>query len=154
MGQIIRIKWVGSYLFGHGKRPEAHQHKIRCLGNSTSATVPPFQTICVWCILRASPTAAGPCSGDAWFLVILCLIPLLKCVLARLFLDINVRVTFLKHNYHFGHRYGRFWCPEPVIWQAGCSSLAPWGTMGRSRGTWEQKKGDLGIQAWMTESTL
>ena len=25
--------------------------------------------------------------------------------------------------------------------------VAPWETMGRSRGTWEHKKGDLGIQA-------
>ena len=36
----------------------------------------------------------------------------------------------------------------------GASTLAPWGTMGRSRGTWGLKKGDLGVQAWMTESTL
>ena len=91
-------------------------------------------------ILRAAPIAAGPYSRDVWFLVILCLVSLLKCVLARLFLDVNYQVTFLTHNYHFGHRYGRFWCPEPVIWQAGCSTLAPWGTMGRSRGTWEHTK--------------
>ena len=85
-------------------------------------------------ILRASPTAAGPCSRDAWFLVILCFISLLKCVLARLFLDVNFQVTFLTHNYHLGRGYGHFWCPKPVIWQAWCSTLAPWGTMGRSRG--------------------
>ena len=29
------------------------------------------------------------------------------------------------------------------------STLAPWGTMGRSRGTWGLKKGDLGVQAWI-----
>ena len=33
------------------------------------------------------------------------------------------------------------------------STLAPCGTMGRSRGTWGLKKGDVGVQAWMTEST-
>jgi hypothetical protein len=29
----------------------------------------------------------------------------------------------------------------------GASTLAPWGTMGRSRGTWGPKKGDDGVQA-------
>ena len=59
-------------------------------------------------ILRASPTAAGPCSRDAWFLVILCFISLLKCVLARLFLDVNFQVfntdavTFGAQNLLFG----------------------------------------------------
>jgi hypothetical protein len=28
-------------------------------------------------------------------------------------------------------------------------TLASWGTMGRSRGTWEHEKGDLGVQAWI-----
>ena len=31
----------------------------------------------------------------------------------------------------------------------GASTLAPWGTMGRSRDTWEHKKGDIGVQAWI-----
>ena len=59
-------------------------------------------------ILRASPTAAGPCSRDAWFLVILCFISLLECVLARLFLDVNFQildtdaVTFGVQNLLFG----------------------------------------------------
>ena len=30
------------------------------------------------------------------------------------------------------------------------STLAPWGTIERSRGTWEHKKGDLGIKAWIS----
>ena len=59
---------------------------------------------------------------------------LLKCVLARSFLDVNFQVTFLTNNYDFGHGSGHFWYPKPVIWQAWCSTLAPWGTMGRSRG--------------------
>ena len=74
---------------------------------------------------------------------------LLKCVLARSFLDVNFQVTFLTNNYDFGHGSCHFWYPKSVIWQAWCSTLAPWGTTGRSRGTWEQKKGDLGIQAWI-----
>ena len=32
------------------------------------------------------------------------------------------------------------------------SNLIPWGTIDRFRGTWEHKNGDLGVQAWMTES--
>ena len=86
------------------------------------------------CILRAAPTAAGPCSRDAWFLVILCLIPLLKCVLARLFLDVNFQVTFLTHNYHFGHGYGHFWSPKPVIWQAWCLHFGTLGDHGTIQG--------------------
>ena len=74
---------------------------------------------------------------------------LLKCVLARSFLDVNFQVTFLTNNYDFGYGSGHFWYPKSVIWQAWCSTLAPWWTRGRSRGTWEQKKGDLGIQAWI-----
>ena len=45
-------------------------------------------------ILRAAPTAAGPYSRDVWFLEIFCLTSLLKCVLARLFLDVYFQVTF------------------------------------------------------------
>ena len=44
-------------------------------------------------------------------------------------------VTFGTQNLSFG--------------MPGASTLALWGTMGRSRGTWEQKKGDLGVQAWI-----
>jgi hypothetical protein len=38
---------------------------------------------------------------------------------------------------------------KPVIWQACCLTLASWGSLGRSRGTLEHKKGDLGVQAWV-----
>ena len=31
----------------------------------------------------------------------------------------------------------------------GDSTLAPWKTMGRSRDTWEHKKADVGVQAWI-----
>ena len=38
---------------------------------------------------------------------------------------------------------------KPVIWLAWCPhlNLAPRGTVGRSWGTWEHKKGDLKVQA-------
>ena len=29
-------------------------------------------------------------------------------------------------------------------------TLAPWGTIGRSRGTWQHKKGYVGVQAWIS----
>ena len=29
------------------------------------------------------------------------------------------------------------------------STLASWGALGRSRSTWEHKRGDLGVQAWI-----
>ena len=32
------------------------------------------------------------------------------------------------------------------------SALAPEGAIDRSRGTWEPKKGDLGVQAWISNS--
>ena len=83
------------------------------------------------------------------FLLIICLISLLKCGLARLFLYVNFQVTFSTHNYNCGHGYGHFWCPKLVIWQAWCSTLAPWGTMGRSRDSWEDTKGHLGVQTWI-----
>ena len=31
----------------------------------------------------------------------------------------------------------------------GACTLAPWGTMARSRGAWEHKNKDLGVQAWI-----
>ena len=36
-------------------------------------------------------------------------------------------------------------CGMPVA-----PTLAPWGTIERSRDTWEHKKGDLGVQAWIS----
>ena len=98
-------------------------------------------------ILRAAITAAGPCSRDAWFLMILCLISLLKCVLARLFLDVNFQVTFLTHNYHFGHGYGHFWYPNLSFGRPGAPLWHPGGPWDDPGDTWEHKKGDLGIQA-------
>ena len=68
-----------------------------------------------------------------WFLVIV--ISLLNCVLARWFLDVSFQVTFLQ---------------IAMILETDTVTFgAPLGTMGRSRGTWEHKKGDLGVQAWI-----
>ena len=39
--------------------------------------------------------------------------------------------------------------PKLVIWQAWCLHFGTLGTMGRSRGAWEHKKGHLGMQAWI-----
>ena len=87
-------------------------------------------------ILRASPTAAGPCSRDAWFLVILCFISLLKCVLARLFLDVNFQildtdaVTFGAQNLLFGRLGAQFDTlgdHGAIQEQLGGHQRTPWG---------------------------
>ena len=87
-------------------------------------------------ILRASPTAAGPCSRDAWFLVILCFISLLKCVLARLFLDVNFQildtdaVTFGAQNLLFGRlgaQFGTLGDHGAIQGQLGGHQRTPWG---------------------------
>ena len=39
--------------------------------------------------------------------------------------------------------------PNLSFGRPGASTFAPWATMGRSRGPWEHKKGDLGVQAWI-----
>ena len=48
-------------------------------------------------------------------------------------------------------------CPNLVLWHeiihlAGRLLPAPWGNTGRSKGTWEHEKGDLGIQSWNTKT--
>ena len=53
------------------------------------------------------------------------------------------------NNFDFGDGYCHFWCQNQSFGMPGASTLAPWGTMGRSRGTWGLKKGDLGVQAWI-----
>ena len=87
-------------------------------------------------ILRVSPTAAGPCSRDAWFLVILCFISLLKCVLARLFLDVNFQildtdaVTFGAQNLLFGRlgaQFGTLGDHGAIQGQLGGHQRTPWG---------------------------
>ena len=83
-----------------------------------------------------------------------CFISLLKGVLARWFLDVSFQVTFLQITVILETDMVTFGSQNLSFGMPGASTLAPWGTMGRSRGTWGLKKGDLGVQAWMTESTL
>ena len=52
-------------------------------------------------------------------------------------------------SWHFGETDIVIVGAKPVIWQACCLTFACWGTLGRSRGTLEHKKGDLGVQAWV-----
>ena len=60
---------------------------------------------------------------------------------------------FFTSNCDFQSGYCHFGAQNLSFGMPGASTLAPWGTMERSRGTWGFKKGDLGAQAWMTEST-
>ena len=55
---------------------------------------------------------------------------------------IIVRVIWEADVVIFGARNMSFGMPV-------ASALAPWGTIERSRGTWEHKKGDLGVQVWI-----
>ena len=71
---------------------------------------------------------------DVWFLVIFCLIYLLKCVLARWFLDVSFQLTFLQIPVILETDTVTFGAQNLSFGRAGASTLAPWETMGRSRG--------------------
>ena len=55
-------------------------------------------------------------------------------------------LLFIPITIILGDRYGHFWCLKPVIWQAWCIHF---GTLWRSRGTWEHTNGHLGVQTWI-----
>ena len=40
-------------------------------------------------------------------------------------------------------------CPNPRFGRRGAPTLGSGGTVGRSRGIWEHKKGHFGVQAWI-----
>ena len=82
--------------------------------------------------------------GSCFFLV-----PLLKRVLARWFLDVGFQIVFLQITLILETDIVTFGAQNYSFGMPGASTLAPWGTMGRSRGTWGLKKGDLGVQAWI-----
>ena len=42
-----------------------------------------------------------------------------------------------------------FWSPNLSFGKSAVSTLASWGALGRSRNTWEHKKGDLGVLTWI-----
>ena len=82
-----------------------------------------------------------PC---CWFLDVssLVILSLLKCVLARWFLDVSFHVTFWR-------RILLFWRPRPIIWQARCLHFGTlgdhFGTLGHRGGPWEQQEGHVGV---------
>ena len=77
--------------------------------------------------------------GSCFFLV-----PLLKCVLARWFLDVGFQFIFVSNNFDFVDGYCHFWYPKPVIWHACCLHFGTLGDHGTIQGHLEHKKGDLG----------
>ena len=97
----------------------------------------------------ASPTAAGPLAAGFWLFASWFFLSLLKCVLARWFLDVSFQVTFLKHNCKFGDGFCHFWRPKPITWQAWCLHFGTlgdhFGTLGHRGGPWEQQEGHVGV---------
>ena len=74
---------------------------------------------------------------------------LLKCVLARWFLDVSFQVTLFRHNCKFGDGFCHFWRPKPITWQAWCLNFGTlgdhFGTLGHRGGPWEQQEGHVGV---------
>jgi hypothetical protein len=83
---------------------------------------------------------------DVWFQFLKS--ALLKCVLARRLLDI-IFSSFLQLTLIWETDIVFFGAQNLAFGMPGASTLAPWKTMGRSRDTWEHKKGDVGVQAWI-----
>ena len=85
-----------------------------------------------------------------WFLFYFIFkVPLLKCVLARWFLDVGFQIIFFQITLILETDIVTFGAQNQSFGMPGASTLAPWGTMGRSRGTWGFRKGDFGVQAWI-----
>ena len=70
-------------------------------------------------------------------------------MLARWFLDVGFKIIFFQITLILVTDIVIFGAQNQSFGMPGASTLAPWGTMGRSRGTWGLKKGDLGVQAWI-----
>ena len=89
-----------------------------------------------------------PC---CWFLAVCFLVffSLLKCVLARWFLDVSFQVTSLTHNCKLGDGFWHCWCPKPIVWQAWWFHFGSlgvhFGTLGHHGGPWEQQEGHVGV---------
>ena len=66
----------------------------------------------------------------------------------RWFLDVSFHITFLRIIVIMERDTVIFGAQNLSFGRPGASTLAPWGTMGRSRGTWEYTTGHLGVQAW------
>ena len=66
--------------------------------------------------------------------LMLFLVPLLKCVLARWFLDVGFQIIFVSNNIDFGDGYCHFWYPKPVFWHALCLHFGTLGDHGTLQG--------------------
>ena len=71
-------------------------------------------------------------------------------MLARWCLDVGFQIIFFQITLISETDIVTFGAQNQSFGMPGASTLAPWGTMGRSRGTWGLKKGDLGVQAWIS----
>ena len=68
-------------------------------------------------------------------------------MLARWFLDVGFQIIFFQITLILETDIVTFGVQNQSFGMLGASTLAPWGTMGRSRGTWGLRKGDFGVQA-------
>ncbi len=97
----------------------------------------------------ASPIAAGPLAAGFWMFAPWSFFSLLKCVLARWFLDVSFQVTSLTHNCKLGDGFWHCWCPKPIVWQAWWFHFGSlgvhFGTLGHHGGPWEQQEGHVGV---------
>ena len=75
---------------------------------------------------------------------------LLQFVLLRWCPDVVAMSRILQVTVISGASGVRFGAQNVVFGMLGSTTLAPWGTIERSRGTEEHKKGDVGIQAWIS----
>ena len=72
---------------------------------------------------------------------------LLKWVVVRWFLDVSSQLTSIRIIVFLETDAVVFGAENLTFGRPVVSTFAPWVTMGRSRGTWEHKKGGLGVQA-------
>ena len=70
-------------------------------------------------------------------------------MLARRFLDVGFQIIYFQIISILEADIVTFGAQNQSFGMPGASTLAPWVTMGRSRGTWGLKKEDLGVQAWI-----
>ena len=95
-----------------------------------------------------------PCRWPLYFglLVVECIfsISLLKFVLVRWCLDAVSMSRILQLSVIWGADVVRFSAQNVSFGIFVASTLTPWETIERSGGTSEHKKGDLGVQAWIS----
>ena len=80
-------------------------------------------------ILWASPTAAGPLAAGFWMFAPWSFFSLLKCVLARWFLDVSFHVIFLGMIVNSEMDSVIFGAQNLSLGRPGASIFAPWGTI-------------------------